>query len=243
MSRRFFIGILSGLLFLSACNLQSDSLRSTIKPTASPKEVSDSDLQMELGALPLIPLSPSVSAPGKPILPNPKTDSPQEPIKLSGTVEVFQDYECPYCKRLAAEGLDPLRKRHPEVSILVRQFPLSIHPHALLAAKYAVCAASQGEFAKIDAALLTASDLTETNLKKIAKIIGLDEKKLLSCVSEKSTQALVEADISRGRSLGVVGTPTFFINGEKYEGAYPVENIERALREQKDPLLPGETAG
>ena len=182
-----------------------------------------------------MPEMPTAETPTETASSAPETPkAPAEKIeKLEGTIEVFADFECPYCRRFEQEGILPLRTRHPEVQIIFRHFPLSIHANALPAAKYAVCAEAQGKFTAMNDALFATADLSAKNLSAIAKSLGLENAELTKCLSDPQTESRITADKARGQSLGVEGTPTFFINGTKYEGSYPVENLEKLLRENK----------
>ncbi len=157
--------------------------------------------------------------------------APETEGTLTGEIEIFEDYQCPYCKQFEKEALIPLRNKHLGVSIVFRHFPLSsIHPNAYESAKFSVCAENQGKFVEVSDALFLASDLSTENLWTLAGNLQLDTELLTTCLDSSDTVNRIEADRTRGQSLGVTGTPTFFINGNKFKGAYPLENVEMELR-------------
>jgi protein-disulfide isomerase len=158
---------------------------------------------------------------------------PPETSPLAGTLEIYSDFECPYCKIFEREVVSVLRQKYPRVAIQMYHFPLPAHEHALLAATFSVCAEKQGKDLEMKSALFAASDLSETNLWTISKNLTLDEQKLSTCLSDPATKALIFSEIESGKKLGVTGTPTFFLNGIKYEGAYPLENVEKLLKEDQ----------
>jgi len=136
----------------------------------------------------------------------------------------FSDLECPYCKA-AQPMVEKLATDFPQVRYVFQNFPLPMHPWAMKAAKYADCVANQDRAAfwkYIDSvfenqggiALATADD----KLKELAGEAGLDAQKISTCASSLETDARVNKSIALGKSAGVQGTPTVFINGRKLPG-------------------------
>jgi len=136
----------------------------------------------------------------------------------------FSDLECPYCKA-AQPMVEKLAADFPQVRYVFQNFPLPMHPWAMKAARYADCAANQNGTAfwkYIDnvfenqgsIALATADD----KLKEIAGDAGLDAQKISACAASPETEARVNKSIALGKSAGVQGTPTIFINGRKLPG-------------------------
>lgn len=148
------------------------------------------------------------------------------------TIVEFSDFQCPFCARLAAT-LHEVKDARPEtVRVVFRQFPLGHHEHADAAARATLCADEQGRFWELhDAFFANQRALDEEGRIDLAQDVGIDTDILRACMEDAATAAMVAADIEAGRALGVTGTPAFFVNGRKYVGALPVEDILRIVDE------------
>ncbi len=166
------------------------------------------------------------------LTPSPKPE-PEAIIhpEIEAEIEVFHDPECPFCRRFENEVLSVIRMKYPNVKIIIRYFPLSFHPQARPASKFLFCADSMGKFNEMLALISASSDISDTVLWTKTKELGLNVDEMAVCLSSSDTEAAIEDDIIRGRSLGVKGTPTFFLNGEMHEGTIPLENLEKLLKE------------
>jgi len=156
--------------------------------------------------------------------------SPEAPVTL---VE-YGDYQCPYCGaaypmiKLLQQSLgDTLR-------FVFRNFPLAqAHEHAMLAAQAAEAAAVSGEesFWRMHDQLFEHQDALElSDLVGYAKAIGLDAAQFRRDLEAGTFQSRVRSDFRGGVRSGVNGTPTFFINGERYDGEYKQSDLEAAIR-------------
>ena len=168
------------------------------------------------------------------------------------TVVNFDDLECPYCARMHEQLFPATQERYKGlVKFYYKDYPLvEIHPWAMHAAVDAGCLAEQSgdaywrfvDYAHAHGDVIkgTGHDLheAEKTLDKLTQDEGerdkLDTKKLEACVA-KQDQTPVRLSMKLGDSLGVNGTPTLFINGERISGALPQTElwtaIDRALRE------------
>jgi protein-disulfide isomerase len=152
---------------------------------------------------------------------DPKAPS-QGPADAPLTIVEFLDYGCPYCRA----AFEPVREltvgRAGKIRLVIRDFPLDdLHPGATKAAIGARCAQEQGKFwAYHDKLfLLDQRSFVEADLFDIAREISLDVSKFTECVGSGRPAALVQADQVAGLRAGVQGTPTFFFNGVKVQGA------------------------
>ena len=136
------------------------------------------------------------------------------------TLVEYGDYECPYCgqaypivKRIQARLGDKLR-------FVFRNFPLAeAHPHATAAAEFAEASALQGKFWEMHDTLYEHQDaLRSSDLMAYAQRLHLDTGKLKDALGEGKAAARVKADFRNGVRSGVNGTPTFFINGRRFDG-------------------------
>jgi protein-disulfide isomerase len=139
----------------------------------------------------------------------------------------FGDYECPYCRE-AHPIVKQLRLRFGNrLGFRFRNFPLSeIHPHARHAAEAAVSVRSQtgdeGFWAMHDAIFAHQGDsadaLDDAHLALYAEDAGADRSRVLSDLDTGKFEETVDVDLVEGVEMGVNGTPTFFINGERFGG-------------------------
>jgi protein-disulfide isomerase len=138
------------------------------------------------------------------------------------TIVEFVDYSCPY-SRAAFESVRELAvERAGQVRLVIRDFPLEdIHPGATKAAVGARCAQEQGKFWAYHDKLFLADQrsFVENDLFDIARETGLDMGKFTECVGSGRAAILVQADQVAGLRVGVEGTPTFFFNGVRVQGA------------------------
>jgi protein-disulfide isomerase len=112
-----------------------------------------------------------------------------------------------------------------------RHFPLAKHPHARLAAEAAEAAAAQGRFWEMTELLFANQDnLADRSLIRYAGRLGLDEARFTRNLSEHAYAEVVEEDVVSGRQSGVTGTPTYFINGQSYDGADDIETLRTILQ-------------
>jgi len=150
------------------------------------------------------------------------------------TIIEFSDIECPFCQRFHDTMNQVMEKYGDEVRWVYRHFPLeSIHPYARPAAIASECAAEQGKFWEfVDEAFADQSQVSD--LKALAKKVGLNSSKFDTCLDSKKYDADVTADMQDGEAAGVQGTPFSIVlgpNGEKIpvNGAQPFGNIEAIL--------------
>jgi protein-disulfide isomerase len=150
------------------------------------------------------------------------------------TLVEYGDYECPSCAETFATIQEVRRAFGPNLRFAFRHFPLrSSHPHALAAAKAAVAAAEQGRFWDMHARLFRhQTQLAEADLLRHAEAIGLDLDRFARDLASRATEVRIREDVASGARSGVNGTPTLFVNGERYAGAHDrgslVDTLARA---------------
>jgi protein-disulfide isomerase len=158
------------------------------------------------------------------------------PDQAPVTIIEFSDYQCPYCRR-AEPVIQQLLERYPtEVRFVFRHFPLDrIHSLARGAAEAAACANEQGRFWEYHRGLFAVgAKFDAESLQQRASEAELDLEAFRICVEERRFQADIDADLADGRRAGVSGTPAFFVNGIRMDGARPLDDfvaiIENELR-------------
>ncbi|HEX4771051.1 MAG TPA: thioredoxin domain-containing protein [Bryobacteraceae bacterium] len=145
------------------------------------------------------------------------------PANAPITVVEFSDFQCPYCAQAIPE-IESLQKLYPQQMRLVfKQYPLDNHPNAGIAAAAALAAQKQGKFWQMhDALFANRTDLSRPNLIALAKQNGLDVKRFEQDMDSDAVRESIARDTQDGDKAGVEGTPTIFINGQKFNGAIEV---------------------
>jgi protein-disulfide isomerase len=132
----------------------------------------------------------------------------------------YGDFECPYCGR-AEPALRALERDHDrEIAFVFRHLPLDdVHPHARLAAEASEAAGAQGRFWEMHDVLMDHQEaLEEADIWRYAHALGLDMERFTSEVRGRRYAARVDRDVRSADESGAAGTPTFFLNGRRYEG-------------------------
>ncbi|MBD3262744.1 MAG: thioredoxin domain-containing protein [Candidatus Altiarchaeales archaeon] len=148
-------------------------------------------------------------------------------------VTVFSDFQCPYCSR-AVPVIKGIREEYGRrVEVEFRHFPLKFHENAVKSAQASECAREQGRFWDYhDLLFENQNNLEDSALKDYAKKLGLDVNRFNLCLDDGLKAGKVSSDYELGRSLGVTGTPTFFVGEEKIVGAQPVEVFVEVIDSQ-----------
>lgn len=152
--------------------------------------------------------------------------------KAPVTIVEFSDYECPFCKRAEPTVQQVLKTYGDKVRFVYRHYPLEFHAKARPAAEAAECANAQGKFWEFHDKVFASSDLGEAKLKAIAGEIGLDQAKFDECLAKQGGKSAVDKDMADASSVGVTGTPAFFINGRMISGAQPFEKFKEIIDQE-----------
>ena len=161
------------------------------------------------------------------------------------TIVGFDDLECPFCAKLHAQIFPALLERYgTSVHFVYRDYPLPNHPWAMRAAIDVNCLGEQSitgywnlvdhihahaaELGGPEKSVDVANHTLDTLTLDEGKLQRADATKLNACI-QKQDPAIVEASVHAGEALGLNSTPTLFINGEKFEGAYPSNDLFRMI--------------
>ena len=159
----------------------------------------------------------------------------------------FSDYQCPYCYRWHVQVYKSLLAAYPgKIHFVYRNFPLSFHQNAFASAEAALCAGDQNVYWKFHDYLFdkqailndqAGTLLDQATYSQFARDLGLDVVAFEKCMtSHKYKQSILE-DANYANNLpadsngepAVGGTPTFFINGHRLGGAYPIEYFKQII--------------
>ncbi|MDB5494927.1 MAG: cyclic nucleotide-binding protein, partial [Phenylobacterium sp.] len=138
------------------------------------------------------------------------------------TVLIYGDYLCPYCRRLRGI-LERLRRALGDrMAYVFRHFPNEhAHPGAEFASDAAEAASRQGRFWEMhDALYAREPPLTREHVLQAARSIGLDMDRFERDLVDPAVVDHVAADVADGEANGVTATPTIFIDGQRYDGAW-----------------------
>jgi protein-disulfide isomerase len=141
------------------------------------------------------------------------------------TLVEYGDYECPYCGMAYLVVKSAQRELGKQLRFVFRNFPLAeAHPHARLAAQAAEAAAAHGKFWEMHDLLFEHQGALEADdIIGYAKSLGLDTAQFARDLEDSKHAKRVRDDFRSGVRSGVNGTPTFFINGSRYEGSWANE--------------------
>lgn len=174
------------------------------------------------------------------IVPKVEVSVDDDPVKgsedASVTIIEFSDFQCPFCGRFYTQALPQIEKNYIEtgkVKLVYRDYPLGFHENAQKAAEASECADEQGKFWEYhDKLFENQGALDVDSLKQYADDLGLDTAEFNGCLDSDKMASEVQADFNDGRSYGVSGTPTFFVNGFKLVGAQPYSAFEQAIEQE-----------
>ncbi|MGA5080041.1 DsbA family protein [Streptomyces griseoincarnatus] len=170
--------------------------------------------------------------------------SPARPA--APVLDVWCELQCSDC-RTTLDDLRALRARYGDrLEIRLRHFPLEKHKHAFAAAQAAEEAWEQGRgWDYAEAVLGRVEELErrgEAVLVDVARELGLDADEVDTALIDGRHILVVDADQAEGKAIGVTGTPTYVIGGERLDGGKSQEGLRERIEEITDRLLAGQDA-
>jgi protein-disulfide isomerase len=159
-------------------------------------------------------------------------DHAEGPAKAPITLVEYGDYECPACGAAYPALKEVQEKMGENLRFVFRNFPLKeMHPHAFAAAEAAEAASAQSKFWEMHDMLYEhQDDLEPEALVSYAEALGLDINRFVKDVNEGKFTAKIKHDFQTGVMSGVNGTPSLFINGERYDGSFDAETLLEVLQ-------------
>lgn len=152
----------------------------------------------------------------------------------------FSDFNCSFCGRWANQTLNPLIEAYGDrVRFVYRDFPI-LAESSVTAALAGQCAHEQGQFWEYHNVLFSnQGNFGQEALISYATEIGLDTEAFTTCLEEQRFIDSVATDAREAQSLGIRGTPAFFVNGRPISGAQPYDVFAAMIEEE---LAAAETA-
>ena len=181
------------------------------------------------------------------LAPAPTVNQPSKgaPSNAPVVIQMFADFQCPYCKR-ARETMEQVVAKYPnKVRIVWRHKPLPFHNYAQLAAEASVEAHKQkgnaGFWAfseKLFEAQSVGTGLDRAKVEQIAGEVGLDVAKLSAALDARTHWKTVAADAELADRMGISGTPGFVVNDYFISGAQPFARFRKVIELSLGPRVP-----
>jgi NhaA family Na+:H+ antiporter len=169
-----------------------------------------------------------------------KLDQPVSPARdhISGPHQAlmqlveYGDYECPHCRRAHAVVRNMQQHFGEEFSYTFRHLPnVKLHPNARLAAEAAEAAAAQGRFWEMHEAMFESPDTLDlAGLNALAERLELDMKQFRADLEAHVHSDRIQQDLDSAIRSNSQGTPTFYVNGRRYDGAWDTDALAEALQ-------------
>jgi protein-disulfide isomerase len=174
--------------------------------------------------------APTVAADALALRPDdPARGNPKAPV----TVVVFSDFQCPFCSRVEPTLAQVEKAYGDKVRVVWKHQPLAMHPNAVPAAQAAEAAREQGKFWEMHDKLFQNQQALSPELYgRLAKELGLDAARFDAALKSQKLLARIQEDQATAGKVGVSGTPTLFVNGERVVGAVPFEQMKTVIDRQ-----------
>ena len=146
------------------------------------------------------------------------------------TVVEFSDFQCPFCAKVVPTIRQIEKEYDGQVRVVFKHLPLSIHSKAKPAALAAEAAYRQGKFWEMYALIFANQrEMSPEKYVEYAAQLGLDVDRFKRDMASADVRRKVDADAAEAASLGVTGTPGFFINGKFLSGARPFDSFKKVI--------------
>ena len=164
-------------------------------------------------------------------VPIPTLGSPvMGPANAPITLVEFSDFQCPYCSKAVGQINATLKAYPNDVRLIFKQYPLDTHPQAAISAAASLAAHQQGMFWSMhDVMFANRSKLSRQSILAWAKEMGLDMNRFTADLDSDAIRKAVLRDRDDGDKAGVEGTPTVFLNGQRYNGDLAPDAIKTVI--------------
>jgi protein-disulfide isomerase len=155
------------------------------------------------------------------------------PADAKVTIVEFSDFQCPYCAKAATEAAAVVQKFPKDVKLVFKQFPLEDHSQAALAAEASLAAQAQGKFWELhDKMYANFRQINRVRILAWATEVGLDINRFRADLDAHKYAARVHIEEQEGETAGVEGTPTFYINGKRFNGVFEAKAIAPIIADE-----------
>jgi len=157
------------------------------------------------------------------------------PANAPIVITEYSDFQCPYCRRSIPVIRELFRKYDGRVRLVLKQTPLEIHPHAMVAARYfeAVLRQDPQKAWQLHDLLFDNQERFDKEgqayLDEAVKQVGADLPRVQLDAESPEIQAIIAADLAEFQAFEFTGTPGFVVNGVRIEGSYPVEAMSAVI--------------
>jgi protein-disulfide isomerase len=164
-------------------------------------------------------------------VPIPTLGSPvMGPANAPITLVEFSDFQCPYCSKAVGQINATLKAYPNDVRLIFKQYPLDTHPQAAISAAASLAAHQQGKFWPMhDVMFANRPKLSRQSILAWAKEMGLDMNRFTADLDSDAIRKAVLRDRDDGDKAGVEGTPTVFLNGQRYNGDLAPDAIKTVI--------------
>jgi protein-disulfide isomerase len=155
------------------------------------------------------------------------------------TVVAFIDYECPHCADFAPVLRRVMEAEKSDIHLAIRDFPIIDATASRVSANAALCVLDQGQekyWRFFDQLFADQTKRTRDDFLTMAKIVGADVTAFDACLTSRKHDLEIDSDFALGKSVGVEGTPTIFINRAKIQGAMSEDILKQIVQRAKDAL-------
>lgn len=162
------------------------------------------------------------------------------PDDATVTLVEYGDYQCPHCQAAWPQVEAVLKRSKNVLRYAYRHFPIStVHPIAKPAAETAEFGGAHGLFWQTHSAIYAnGPQLSGSTLVAIISRLGLDVADLQNALDHGTYASKVEFDLASGIRSGVNGTPCFFVNGKRHDGAYDAMSLSKAINAARRDVMP-----
>jgi protein-disulfide isomerase len=160
-------------------------------------------------------------------------DPSKGPDNAKVTIVEFSDFQCPFCQKAIAEAYQVLRTFPKDVRLVFKQFPLDSHADAEFGAEAALSAQAQGKFWEMHDLMYGGfPDLSRKTVFGYARKLNLNMQQFTADMDSHKYRNRVQMEEKQGEDASVGGTPTFFINGKKYNGIFDVATVAPLIKKE-----------
>ena len=143
------------------------------------------------------------------------------------TLVEFTDFACGYCRK-SVEDVRRLVAKHPDLRVVIREFPI-LSPQSADAARMGLAAAQQGKYEAFHYAMFAAGQPGPETIEAAARSAGLDMDKAKAAINSRAVEEEIGRNVDMARQLGFNGTPSWTIGDQLIPGAVGVEELSAAI--------------